>query len=255
MKKSDKSRQRIDSVYGTVNVGDDRTVTVYYDRDTDRIEIVNAEEGSTKTERRYERASGKPKVVSSIPSGQTSAFDAKRALFTYDWAVAIDTNEFRSGDHRCAVCFSYYAQLPPYGFDGQIAYLPLGAFLIWGVAESTKSEPIGWHLTLTHDLALHRLHMGKIAIIVDSELSRHQAINTHQIGYYAQHILPANLTMVYASADIDKETLQGVMIRTCDRNASLIIEELQRTAKIPPLTANTTDENFSAFAPIIFRRR
>ena len=66
-------------MYGVVNVGEDRTLSVHYDWQTDEIEIETAEKGSTRTERSYARDSGKPKVVSSIPSDGRSAFTAKKA--------------------------------------------------------------------------------------------------------------------------------------------------------------------------------
>ena len=255
MNRNAKTNQRIDSVYGIVNVGIDGILTANRDILRDTIEIVGAEEGSTKTERRYERDSGKPKVVSSVPSDGVSSFDVRRALLAYEWVVAVDTNNFMMGNVPCAVCFSHYAELPPIGFEGEVAYRGLSAYLIFGVGESAKSEEIGWHLTLTHDLAPHLTNMGRIAMVVDSELGRHKAINLRQIGYCRGHTLPASLTMVYASADTDKETLQGLMIRACDKNARCIIKELVERATIPALTRNVEDQNFTAFTKIRFLRR
>jgi hypothetical protein len=40
-----KSKSRQDSVYGVVNVGEDRTLSVHYDWQTNEIEIENGGEG------------------------------------------------------------------------------------------------------------------------------------------------------------------------------------------------------------------
>src|SRR5271166_2884151 len=151
-KESGKTRDRIDAVYGTVN-STDGTITLQYDFERDAIELVGADPGSTRTERRYERGSGKPKVVSSIPSNGSSSFTAQRALFAYERVVAIDTNHRTTNGERYAVCFSYYVPEPPSSYVDGVPFLPLGAFLIAGIAEGVNPERIGWHLTLHHYLA------------------------------------------------------------------------------------------------------
>ena len=110
-----------------------------YDFATDRLEIVGAIPGSTKTERRYERPSGKAKVVTSVPSDGRSASDAKHALFAYDWAFAVDTNSTDIDGTRCAVCFSHYVQLPPRGFDGNLTWQPLELFS----SAASRKAPLG----------------------------------------------------------------------------------------------------------------
>jgi hypothetical protein len=245
---------RVDSVYATVNIQSDCLLTLNYDFQTDQLEIVGADPGSSRTERRYERSSGKPKVVSSIPSGGPSAFDAKQALYAFDWALAVDTNSLTTGDTRYGVCFSNYAQMPPRGFVGNIVYRPLGAFLIAGIAEAVNPERIGWFLTIKHHLAAHQAHMGRIAVVVDSELGLHRAINSREVGYYEGHLMPDNITMVYASSDKDKETMQGVMLRACDRNSRRILGEFRSPGALPVLSPNSGDKNFAAFAKINFLR-
>jgi hypothetical protein len=252
-KQSGKTRERIDAVYGTVNAPDG-TITLHYDFECDAIELVGADPGSTRTERRYERESGKPKVVTSIPSDRSSPFTAQRALFAYERVVAIDTNHRTVDGKRCAVCFSYYVPEPPSSYKTGVPYLPLGAFLITGILEGVNPERIGWHLTLGRYLANYRPSHGRLAVVVDSELSLHKAINTREVGYYGAHLLPENSSLVYASSDVDKDTLQGSMIRLCDAGAKTIFDEYAKRGGLPALSANSTDSNFEAFAEIKFRR-
>jgi hypothetical protein len=254
MPKRDKSaKERTDSVYGIVNVGSDGELSMHYDFATDRLEILDAIPGSTKTERRYERASGKTKVVTSVPSDGRSAFNAKRALLAYDWAFAVDTNSIDIQGSRCAGCFSHYVQLPPRGFEGNLIWRPLGAFLISGIAEGFNPERIGWFLTLS-SIAPYLRHLGRIALVVDSELGLHQSINARRVGYYESLLLPENVTMVYASADTDRDTLQGVLICACDRNSRLVLEEFGKRKALPPMVAWNLDQNCTGVARINFLR-
>ena len=252
-KRNKPDRKRIDSVYGIVNVGNDGELSVQYDFETDRLEIVGAIAGSAKTERRYERPSGKAKVVTSVPSNGRSAFDAKRALLTYDWAFAVDTNSSEILGNRCAVCFSHYVQLPPRGFDGDLLWRPLGAFLITGVAEGVNPERIGWFLTLS-SITPHLAHLGQVAMVVDSELGLHREINARRIGYYESQLLPENVTLVYASADTDKNTLQGVLIRACDRNSRTLLDEIKKRETLERVSPWTLDRNCTGVAKINFLR-
>jgi hypothetical protein len=252
-KKEKPTKERTDSVYATVNVESDGQISVRYDFETDRIEIFGAVPGSAKTERRFERPSGKPKVVTSIPSDGRSAFDAKRALYAYDWAFAVDTNSIDLHGSRCAACFSHYVQLPPRGYTGSLLWRPLGAFLIRGIAPGINPERIGWFLTLS-SLAPHLRHLGRIALVVDSELGLHPAINMRHIGYYESFLLPENVTMVYASADTDKDTLQGVLIHASDRSSRRVLEEFQKGEALPPMTPWNVDRNCDAVASVKFLR-
>jgi hypothetical protein len=249
-KRKNRTQDRADWVYGVVDVGTDGSLTVHYDRETDEIEIVGAGSGSTRTERSYERASGKPKVVSSIPSNGKTAFSANRALFAYDWVIAIDTNSRTVGGNRCAVCVSYYVPKRPATYEAPgVPFVPLAAFLIVGISAGVNPERIGWHLTMKHHLDVTRVVNQRVAIVVDSELGLHRAINAREIGYYKNNLLPDAVSMVYASTDTDKDTLQGVMIRMCDSTASALLEHFEKIG-FPKLPNNSDDEDYQASATI-----
>jgi len=244
---------RVDSVYATVNIQSDCLLTLNYDFQTDQLEIVGADPGSSRTERRYERSSGKPKVVSSIPSGgRVPSMRSRRSTPSTGLLPLIQTvSRLETLGMGCA-----FRTTPkcPSGFVGNIVYRPLGAFLIAGIAEAVNPERIGWFLTIKHHLAAHQAHMGRIAVVVDSELGLHRAINSREVGYYEGHLMPDNITMVYASSDKDKETMQGVMLRACDRNSRRILGEFRSPGALPVLSPNSGDKNFAAFAKINFLR-
>ena len=245
-RKKEKTKIRQDQVFGVVNVGEDHTLTVHYDPQTDEIEIVGAERGSTRTERNYERKSGKPKVVTSIPSDGKTPFTAKQALLAYDWVIAVDTNTRMLFGKRCGVCVSYFTPTPPAkcGSDG-IPFICLAAYLMVGIREEVNPEKIGWHLLITKHLDISRSPDQRIAIVVDSELGSHRDMNARRKSYYRDRMLPAQITMVYASSDNDNETLGGKMIRMCDGMASKIFDQLEST-NIPAPMKETDDENYEA---------
>ncbi|ADW68072.1 hypothetical protein [Granulicella tundricola] len=219
------SKKRSDSVYGTVDATDGQ-LTVHYDPLRDEIEIEGAEPGSTRTETSYLRSSGKPKVVSSVPTFGLSRFTSAKALLDFDRVIAVDTNTHIVKGFRWSICASYHVPEPLNHYHGQIPWLPLGGFLISTVAEGVNPERIGWHLTLQNYLPRFRHDDERLAIIVDSELGQHREINTRKVGYYGANLLPPRTALVYASADKDKNTLQGTMIRACDAVSTQIWEQL-----------------------------
>jgi hypothetical protein len=235
MGNKDKPKARQDWVYGVVNVGEDRTLTVHYDHRTDQIEIEGAEPGTTRTERTYTRESGKPKVVASVPSNGKSAFSAKDALFAYDWVLAADTNSRTLFGKHCAVCVSYFTPTPPAACDRSagVPFICLAAYLLVGIRQDVNPEQLGWHLTITRNLGAPMPRSHRIALVVDSELGSHADINSRKIGYYLHHKLPPQLTIGYSSSDVDNETLGGKMIRMCDQMSTRCLAEIERVGRLP----------------------
>jgi hypothetical protein len=242
-------KKRSDSVYGTVNVTDGH-LTVHFDPRRDAIEIEGAEPGSTHTETSYPRSGGKPKVISSVPTFGSSPFTTAKALLDYDRVIAIDTNSRRVDGARWAICCSYYVPETLNCYRGEIPWLPLGAFLIRGIADGVNPERIGWHLTLQNYLPRFRHDDESLAIVVDSELGQHQEINARKVGYYSSNFLPPRTALVYASSDKDKNTLQGVMIRACDAVSRKIWEQMEPTLANLQGSCRGSDPNYHSALPI-----
>jgi len=236
-------KKRSDWVYGTVNVTDGH-LTVHYDPMRDAIEIEGAEPGSTRTETSYPRSSGKPKVVSSVPTFGSSPFTTAKALLDFDRVIAVDTNTHTVDGVRWAICSSYYVPEPLNRYRGEIPWLPLGAFLIRDVADGVNPERIGWHLTLQNYLPRFRHDDERLAIVVDSELGQHQEINTRKAGYYGSNLLPPRTALIYASSDKDKNTLQGTMIRACDAVSMQIWEQLSPRLESLHVSSRGIDPNY-----------
>ena len=241
--------ERTDSVYGTVSVTDGY-LTIQYDPLQDAIEIEGAEPGSTRTESYHLRDSGKPKVISSVPTFGSSPFTTTKALLVYDRVIAIDTNTRIVDGVRWAVCFSYHVPEPLSRYKGEFPWFPLGAFLIRDVVDGVNPEQIGWHLTLQHYLPRFRHDDESLAVVVDSELGRHRDINARTSGYYGTHLLPPRTALIYASSDKDKNTLQGTLIRACDAASTQIWTQLLPTLPSLGWSRRGIDPNYHSAIPI-----
>ncbi|HEY0233696.1 MAG TPA: hypothetical protein VGC86_01380 [Afipia sp.] len=246
MNKDRKSRDRQDWVYGIVDARESGKIEATYDFERNAIDIVGAEPGSTKTVRSYERASGKPKVTSSVPSTGTT-------MKAFDYVVAIDTNSRMIGGKKCAVCFSYFAPKCLSAYEDRIPFLPLTAYFIIGINDTENPERIGWHLTLTRNIIpAYRADHGRIAVVSDSELGLHTQINARKVGYYDNQMLPDWATIVYGS-DKERDTLQGAMLALCHQGADRLLNELE---KLPEPFAKQTggDGAYEGFAEVRFKR-
>jgi hypothetical protein len=225
-------------------------LTVHYDPLHDTIEIEGADPGSTRTETSYPRSSGKPKVVSSVPTFGSSPFTTAKALLSYDRVIAVDTNTRTVSGIRWGICFSYYVPEALNRYQGEIPWLPLGAFLIRDIAVGVNPERIGWHLTLQNYLPRFRHDEESLAVVVDSELGEHQKINTRKAGYYGSNLLPLRTALIYASSDKDKNTLQGTMIRACDAASLQIWEQLSPRLANLQASRQGIDPNYHSALPI-----
>ncbi|RZF59119.1 hypothetical protein EWE75_23510 [Sphingomonas populi] len=254
-KKTGKSKQRDDWVYGIVDARETGEISIRYDSESGKIELVDALPGSTKVERSYKRDGKTDKVVASIPQDVRAPFDPDDALKTFDNVVVMDTNKRTIAGKVCAVCMSYVIPVKLNEHSGDIPYNPLAAYLIIGVKDGVNPERIGWHLTLTHNIlpAYDPLRHGKMALVTDSELGLHKDINARNVGYYGDNLLPDGITLVYAS-DKETDTLGGMILKACHNGAKGMIDEFRKRVKPFEGIARGGDGNFEAFAHINFQR-
>ncbi len=224
-----------------------------YYPDRDAAEIVGADPGTTRLVRSYERESGKPKITSSTPTPGITSFSPLGALREYDYVVAIDTNERMIDNKRCGACVSYVVPNSLSAYGKEVPFVPATAYFISELSEHAKSEPIGWHLTISNHLApSQRVYSGKVAIVTDSELGIHQKINRQEVGYYKNHLLPEWATLAYAS-DADADTLQSQMLRYCDRLSRKILD-FMTTTTLPLDSLTKGDENYGGSIQVDFLR-
>ena len=249
-----KHRRQV-SFSGTTPGGVDQ-INVTFDSTTHGFEIAEVHPTTLKTEIRYERASGKDKVIASVPARENlPAFDLwtqMKEQVTY--LVAIDTNTKEVGGRRlsistaCAVPGRLADQRTPIPFD------PLCAYAVLDVSPSTNPERIGWHLLIRNHISTARLAAeDRVGVVVDSELGLLPKINSRTHHYYADHILPPNVVMLYGTSDAGGESLLNAMIRYCDKYSRLLFDQVAaRIGNLPPLAMG--DSNYAGHLVVQFKR-
>jgi len=245
-KNSRQKRPRRDYIYATTK-GEVSHLTVRYDPAQDRVTIADADPDTVRLETRYVRpSSGKEKVVSSIAAPSLGAsFSTFMALKDrFDYLIAIDTNTKKIGDHQLSICATYLIEQPLKSYVSEVPFVAGPCYAILDVNEAVNPERLGWHLVIkNHFRAPPNVRIG---VIVDCELGEHLGINSRAIPYYEGHLLPENVSLIYAS-DASSDSLVNQMIRYCDKLAARAISEI--SGKMDDLmNARSRDDNCAAYA-------
>jgi hypothetical protein len=202
----------------------------------------------------YPRASGKHKIVTQTPGQDRSAFKSLKENIeaNYDSIASIDTNDYDLNGRRLAIsaAFGTGPVLKPQRTTLEAKQLP--AFVVEKIDPSLNSEVIGWHLFFMHVLPLLKCGASnRLALVVDSELGMHDAINHRNSPYYLNHILPDHVDLIYASSDTGTD-LPNKLIKACDRSSRDIFRRIESgEIEIPSKLANG-NKDFGGYATINF---
>ncbi len=148
----------------------------------------------------------------------------------FDYLIAIDTNTLkdptRTNGCRISACASCAIPGSLSEAFGDVVFQPVAAHLILDPGPDVNPEPLGWHLIIQKLSRIPALNSKRIGIIVDSELGLHLDINARKIPYYGEHILPQNMTLIYASSD-KPEIFANHMLKHCDHMAELTLDDFR----------------------------
>ena len=194
------------------------SLTVEFDSLSESFTLKEGDPSKTKLKKIYKRTSGKDKILSSIPqTSKASTFDADLALKQrFDHLIAIDTNTKVHKGNRVAIATAYYVENSLKDYDTKIPFIHLGSFLIRGLSEDEKAEPIGWFLTLKNKINYRHFKGRSLGVAVDSELGEHDLINSRTKPFYGRFLLPKEFKLIFAT-DAAMDSLPNQMIRFCDR--------------------------------------
>ncbi|WP_219094941.1 hypothetical protein [Pseudomonas sp. UMAB-40] len=172
------------------------------------------------------------KVLTSSPVDSFAALDKSfidRMREQFDYLIAVDTNTEleRIDGYKVSACCICCIVDPLAVVTEPIKYEHLAAYLILDSGDEGNAELLGWHLVATVHINTPFLRTQRVGVIVDSELGDHVAINARTKPYYKNHMLPANMTLVYAS-DAATETFINAMIKLNDKNANGLIKAVKR---------------------------
>lgn len=187
--------------------------------------ILELDPTSLRTQISHARENGKDdKVLFSSP---TDGFAALGETFLeqlrkkFDYLIAVDTNTevSRIDGFKVSACFICCIIEPLAALKDEVPYQHLASYLILDSGDEGNAERLGWHLVATVHINTPYLRTKRVGVIVDSELADHVAINARTKPYYGSHLLPQNMSLIYASSD-KIETLANEMIRMNDKNSS-----------------------------------
>lgn len=177
----------------------------------------------------YIRDSRKEKIVSKTFAGGGKAHfsEQNHILANFDSIAAIDTNNYRFMDRNLSISAPYYCKNLKEAHKKPTEAVTMPFFIIENVQPGINPEVVGWHLFIKHIVPVLRFKENeKLALIVDSELGKLEAINNRKLPYYSDYLLPENIALIYASADTGDGPLNK-LIKECDKSAKIYFLMIQ----------------------------
>jgi len=173
----------------------------------------------------YDRKS-KPKVLNKIEFNKSSDFTVSTsdALKQYTHAWGIDTNKkdingLNANVSGITVCST----------DGNNDFYPVAA-LLFGETEG-NAELFAWRRFITYiESTLPENFSGKLALIVDSEMSLIPIINERKAPIHGDFYLPSNWKLIYATSDAGKENVLNKILSCSDKKATEILNKISSKA-------------------------
>lgn len=187
--------------------------------------ISELDPASLRSQISHARENGKDdKVLVSLPTDDFAALGEsflERMRKKFDYLIAVDTNTEleRIDGFKVSACFICCIVEPLAALKDEVPYEHLACYLILDSGDEGNAERLGWHLVATVHINTPYLRTQRVGVIVDSELADHVAINARAKPYYGNHLLPQNMSLIYASSD-KIETFANEMIRMNDKNSS-----------------------------------
>ncbi|MDD0974659.1 hypothetical protein [Pseudomonas fontis] len=236
---------RDDYVYGHASKKTSQlTITV---DPSGRIFIPELDPSSIRRQITHARKNKDDKVLYSAPADDfgVSLNPIEHLKTKFDFMLAVDTNTIRDANgpvrfngYTASACTVVVISEPLQEWGTEIQIKPLASYLILDSGDDIKTEPLGWHLALTRHTDTPFLQSKRVGMVVDSELGKHIDINARRLPYYADHLLPNNTALVYASSD-KAEMFANKMLKYCDNLAGQLLERFEKIGIGAALKAST----------------
>lgn len=191
----------------------------------------------------YARPKG-PKVVAEIAQGSGKPYMTPYSFIEqFDVIFAIDTNtRVIDGRTRHASAMSILEkQAVARHPDGAISEVTLheSMFMNFETAlndfKDANPEVHCWMIGIEEGVKKHYKKYSdslRIGLVVDSELARHSEYNQRTIPICAGYFLPANFTLLYASADTGSDLPLNKLLMYCDKEAGLQLDAIEGGGKL-----------------------
>lgn len=211
------------------------------------ISIPELDPASIRRQITHARVNKDDKVLFSAPADDfgLTLSPTEHLKTKFDFVLAVDTNTIRDGSgpvrfngFTASACTVVAINEPLQEWGKELQLQPLASYLILDAGDEAKAEPLGWHLALTRHCDTPFLRSKRLGMIVDSELGKHIDINARALPYYANHLLPSNTLLVYASSD-RAEMFANKMLKCCDNFAGQLLNTFKKYGIDAALKATT----------------
>lgn len=188
----------------------------------------------------YERNSGKPKVLRTIPLSPTN-LNARSvtSLGRFKLVVAVDTNTKSMGEDTYSCSCAIYSVI-----KGDGSALGVTAFAAW-FAEilnpKVSPEKIGWFYAYKILKKMGPKLNGEIGFIVDAHLGDLPSFDRGEeiLDGFA---LGGSIRMLYATTDTGSEEPANRLIKSCDRAAKEQLRYMERDKNLKASLIRENDE-------------
>ncbi len=180
------------------------------------------------TEIAYERAKGKKVQSRAWTEGTKVTWHPDQIVASAERVYWIDTSSRNhSGERVHATAMLIGRAVRSTETRGEFVFgLPAGLEFR---GEVEKPEAFAWAEVIER---IHRSsgrpRGGKILVVVDAELNLLASINARRIPVWGEYYLPANFSLIYASADVGKSELLNRLMRRCDRESRSLMDTVIR---------------------------
>ena len=153
--------------------------------------------------------------------------DPHTPLLTYNVVYAVDTNTIQLHGERVSVACAVQCLIRQENGSFFVKPSIAGAMELRNV--SGDPERVAWRL-FCQCVSEHPQYRPtlRVAMIVDSSLDSLRDFNTRSVPVIDDWFLPPNFTLLYATADAATTTIGNRLMRTCDKNATQVLELIRK---------------------------
>jgi hypothetical protein len=167
----------------------------------------------------YPRVKG-PKVVRQVENPPGAAIYLSTSSVSYDRYMAVDTSYKKFGENymcvAAALCSDHSFRHTKATDEVSLRVYPRECFLS---RRGINPERYGWKIMIEALIKTREFDPNlSYGVIVDSDLDSLPKINSRETSILDDFVLPANISMIYASAD-SAETFLNKLIKETDRIA------------------------------------
>lgn len=199
-----------------VRVGLDGVVVVYGE-DGKSVQPEHVQLGAA-----YDRSKGPKTLIRASGLPGNMQVDPNKALAGFDFAIAVDTNTETVGELKVSMTVAAMVRNIRIERDRWSAQLiQQDAFEFHDATE--PPEIIGWCDVIRRVQGCAAVS-GRVALIVDSDLGRHQDFSKRRKPLLGDFYLPDNMVLVYASSERGREYIANTAIADCDKTAKGLLQ-------------------------------